>query len=68
MKQVDVYEIAAALHQLLDDMGKGGLCVCLYAKARARIAIEPFRGNEDFAGLISLDEARRIVAEAEVNF
>ena len=28
--------------QLLDDMGKDRMCVCLAAKAQARIAYEPF--------------------------
>jgi hypothetical protein len=52
-----------AIEQILDDMGKTGLCVSLYAKAQARIAIEPFGINtEDF---MPLDEALKIVDEYE---
>jgi hypothetical protein len=48
-----------AMEQILDDMGKNGLCVSPYAKAQARIAIEPFGiDTEDF---MPLDEALRIV-------
>jgi hypothetical protein len=38
----EVLELADAMWQLLDDMGKDGLSVCLAAKAQARIAYEPF--------------------------
>lgn len=41
-KLEDIDRLVAAMDQLLDDMGHDGLCVCLAAKAQARIAFEPF--------------------------
>jgi hypothetical protein len=37
-----VQALADAMWQLLDDMGASGTCVCLAAKAQARVAYEPF--------------------------
>ena len=51
--------------QLLDDMGKSGTCVCLAAKAQARVAFEPFREQEDLEWLMSLELAKRILLEAD---
>jgi hypothetical protein len=42
-----VADLANAMWQLLDDMGRDGLSVCGAAKAQARIAYEPFRQPED---------------------
>ena len=50
-----------AMWQLLDDMGEHGTSVCLQAKAEARIAFEPFILEDEDEGLMSLEEARRIV-------
>lgn len=44
---VPTLELAEAMWQLLDDMAKDGLCVSGFAKARARIAFEPFISKED---------------------
>jgi hypothetical protein len=41
-RNLAVEELAEAMWQLLDDMGKNGLSVCGFAKAQARIAFEPF--------------------------
>jgi hypothetical protein len=56
----DVCALVDAMDQLLDDMGKSGQGVCLYAKAKARIAFEPFRIPDDHA-----DEFLMTLAEAE---
>jgi hypothetical protein len=60
-----VDSLAESMLQLLDDMGVNGTGVCLAAKAKARIAYEPFKepGVEEF--IMSLDEAKKIVAELE---
>jgi len=44
---IPTLELAEAMWQLLDDMGKNGLCVSGFAKARARIAFEPFISEKD---------------------
>lgn len=41
-RDLAIEELAEAMWQLLDDMGKNGLSVCGFTKARARIAFEPF--------------------------
>lgn len=58
-----IAELADAMWQLLDDMGKDGLSVCLAAKAQARIAYEPFITDierEAYAGLMDLETALEI--------
>jgi hypothetical protein len=56
-----VQALADAMWQLLDDMGTGGQCVCLAAKAQARIAFEPFVDEpEAMAGIMSLADAERV--------
>lgn len=53
-----------AMDQLLDEMRDDGLCVSLLAKAKARIAFEPFLVPDFYAEcLMSLAEAERIVEE-----
>lgn len=42
----EVDALAAAMGQLLDDMGIDGQSVCLAAKAQARIAFEPFKTTD----------------------
>lgn len=54
-EQVDA--LVDAVEQLLDDMGKGGVCVCLHAKAKARIAFEPFCDPEAAEYFMTLEEA-----------
>ena len=60
-----IMALAQAMGQLLDDMGKSGTCVCLAAKAQARVAFEPFREEEDLEWLMSLELAKRILWEAD---
>lgn len=58
-----IAELADAMWQLLDDMGKDGQSVCLAAKAQARIAYEPFITDierEAYAGLMDLEKALEI--------
>lgn len=61
----DVKALAAAMSQLLDDMGKDGHCVCGAAKAQARIAYEPFADPDEKAFIMPIAEARRILKELE---
>lgn len=59
----EVNELADAMWQLLDDMGRGGLSVCLCAKAQAVIAYEPFKTpleREAYDGLMPLAEALEV--------
>lgn len=49
-------ELAEAVWQILDDFGRDGLSVCGAAKARLRIAYEPFREDDD-ALEFTLEEA-----------
>lgn len=65
-QQVD--ELAEAMWQILDDMGKHGKSVCLAAKAQARIAYEPFADWTDWdqemiETWMSLADAKKIVDE-----
>lgn len=62
--QDDIDELAACMWQLLNDMGDGGLSVCTFAKAQARVALEPSI-NEPIEAecIISLVEARRVIRE-----
>ncbi len=63
----EVDALAEAMWQLLDDMGKAGSCVCMAAKADARIAFEPFRkDDEDYIQeWMSLDAAKKIREECD---
>lgn len=63
----EVQDALNALEQLLDDMGVNGLWVSQLAKAKARVAIEPFldQDPEYLTHLMSLEEALRIVKECE---
>lgn len=60
--QEQVDKLAEAMCQLLDDMGKNGLSVCVLAKAHARIAYEPFCDPEDIEFIMPLQAAKNIVA------
>jgi hypothetical protein len=63
-----VRELADAMDQLLDDMGQHNQSVCLFAKAKARVAWEPFRecGDADANEFyMTLAEAQKIIAETE---
>jgi hypothetical protein len=60
-----VMALADAMAQLLDDMGEDGVCVCTFAKAKARIAYEPFRETleDDGSGLMPMAIAIKIVED-----
>ena len=60
----EIIALADAMDQLLDDMGETGKSVCLYAKAKARIAFEPFRHDYAHTYEFTLEEAKSIVEEA----
>lgn len=52
-----------AMDQLLDDMGIDGRSVCLFAKAQARVAFEPFLDRECVEYVMPLEEALKVLAE-----
>ncbi len=56
-----VIALADAMDQLLDDMGETGQSVCSYAKAKARIAFEPFRHFDDHRKEFTLEQAKEII-------
>jgi hypothetical protein len=61
-----VKALAESMWQLLDDMGKDAQSVCLAAKARARIAYQPFNVPDlNWDDWMSLAEAEKIVREAD---
>lgn len=60
-----VRELADAMWQLLDDMGEHGKCVCLAAKAQARVAYEPFMEAGDFTNWMTMAQAERILRESD---
>lgn len=63
----EVAELAEAMGQLLCDMAETGVSVCGFAKAKARIAFEPFRDEpESELGIMPLDEAVRIMVACDV--
>ena len=62
--EADVTALIDAMAQLLDDMGAESTSVCLSAKAKARIAYEPFR-EADYDPGMSLERAQEIVKECE---
>lgn len=55
--------LADAMNQVLDDMGKTGQSVCLYTKAKARIAWEPFRDHTADEYIMTLEDAQEIIKE-----
>ena len=61
----EIEALADAMDQLLDDMGPKGQSVCLYAKAKARIAFEPFLDPECRDFILPLDVAHQIIAEVD---
>lgn len=63
--EVEVTALADAMWQLLDDMGEKGQTVCRAAKARARIAFEPWNTEEGALCEMPLAEANRLMAEYE---
>lgn len=60
-----VQDLADAMWQLLCDMGATGQGVCLAAKARARIAFEPWNTEVGAEPDMSLDEAKRVMRHLE---
>lgn len=62
----EIEDLAEAMWQLLDDMGKDGRSVCLAAKAQARIAYEPFNiPNMNWADWMSLADAEQIQRDSD---
>jgi hypothetical protein len=58
---IAVNVLVDAMVQVLDDMGHGEHCgTCLATKAQARIAIEPFIGEDEKEFLMPLSEAEKI--------
>jgi hypothetical protein len=54
-----------AMDLILSDMGADRTSVCLYAKAKARIAFDPFIDAECIEFVMPLIEAIRIVEETD---
>ena len=64
--ELEIKALAEAMDQLLDDMGLSGTCVCMAAKAQARVAYEPFRDKSDSDDwLMPLEDANRILKECD---
>ncbi len=61
-EQIDA--LADAMCMVLNDMGNDGLSICVYVKAKARIAFAPFQ-LEDDGDLPSLDWATDVVNEVD---
>lgn len=63
----EVEALIEAMTQLLDDMGPYGTCVCVAAKAQARIAWEPFRddGLDMDPYFMTLADAQRVIDEVK---
>lgn len=62
----EVSELVDAMWQLLNDMGETGQSVCMFTKAKARIAFNPFTNDVvETHGMMSMEEARLIVGERE---
>lgn len=59
-EQIDA--LADAMCMVLNDMGEEDQYVCALVKAKARLAFEPFR-SEDDGDLMELDRARSIIRE-----
>lgn len=58
-----VSDLAEAVWQMLNDMHPGGQSVCLFAKAKARVAYEPFRDEpEAEIGIMTLADAEDLLA------
>ncbi len=61
-----VTALADAMAQLLDDMGLKEQCVCLHAKAMARVAFEPFVTSETAVDyMLSMADAEQIIRECQ---
>ncbi len=58
-----IEQLAEAMWQLLDDMGRSTNAPCRAAHAAARIAYEPFRDHEDHPDWMPLDEAKQILKD-----
>lgn len=59
-------ELADAVWQILDDMRHDGTSVCPAAKARLRIAFEPFIDeNADMTDIITLEAAQQIMKDCQ---
>lgn len=61
----EVEALAEAMWQILDDMGEAGQTCCLHAKAKARLAVEPWLDGDPLIDWMTLGDARAIVEECE---
>jgi hypothetical protein len=59
----EIQALAAAMSQLLDDMGKEGVSVCIAAKAQARIAYEPFAESDEKESIMQIEVAQKLLQE-----
>ena len=59
-----LYKVVNAAYQVMDDMGKDGLSCCGLAKAKLRVALDPFIPRDDEFGF-SLKDANKIIKECE---
>jgi len=61
-KPHEIAALADAMADLLSDMGKDGQSVCGFAKAKARLAYEPFRADpEAEEGIMPLEAVRGVM-------
>ena len=66
MGEENISFLKEAVWQVLDDMGATGQSCCGYAKAKLRIAFEPFRdADENFDDWLSYEEAKHIVEHVD---
>jgi hypothetical protein len=65
--EAEVKALADAMWQLLDDMDGDSQSVCLAAKAKARIAFEPFNDEPEASPDMTMEQAREIVSRCERN-
>jgi hypothetical protein len=66
--EASVKELADAMWQLLDDMREQGWSVSIAAKAKARLAYEPFRDLDDpdaCKDWMTVEHAQKIIDEIE---
>lgn len=57
-----VRDLAEAVWQALDDMGREGRGVCAYTKARLRLAYQPFHVPDNDGEMdMSLQDAQQII-------
>jgi len=57
----EIQALARALSQLLEEMGTEGTSVSAAAKARARIAYEPFADEEEKNSMMTIEAAWKTI-------